>query len=323
MRIVMFGTGPFAVPTLQALLASEHAVLRLVTRPIDEPGRRRKTPANPMRDLALASRLPILDPLDVNAPLFIAQLNSLAADLFVVCDYGQILSAECLAAARRGGINLHGSLLPKYRGAAPIHWALYHGETITGVSVIHMTGQLDGGPVLASARLAIATEETAASLEPRLAVLGVEPVESAIRLLETWDGRSPLGQPQDPALATRARRLKKSDGQIDWSRSAVEIVRQIRAFQPWPGVFAHWHRANGPPERWILLQALAIEDDPNASSLPAVQPGFVSRVQSNQLWIQTGRGQLSLEQIQPAGKKPMDVAAFLRGNPVQPGDRLE
>ncbi|MFM7740554.1 MAG: methionyl-tRNA formyltransferase, partial [Planctomycetota bacterium] len=186
MRIVMFGTGPFAVPTFEQLLKSPtDEVVALVTRPVDPSGQRRKSSANPTRDSALAhnasgvrasevrasgvrsAALPILVPLDANAAEFVAALRELKPDLLVVCDYGQILSNECLSTAPLGGINLHGSLLPKYRGAAPIHWAIYKGETTTGISVIHMTGKLDGGPILTRAAMAIAADDTTESIEPR------------------------------------------------------------------------------------------------------------------------------------------------------------
>ena len=148
MRIVLFGTGPFAVPSFETLIDSSHEVVALVTRPIANSGKRRKTAENPTRDLGVARDLPILDPIDINTQDSVDQLKSLNADLFVVCDYGQILSRDALGSAKLGGINLHGSLLPKYRGAAPIHWAIYNGDKETGVTIIHMTPRLDGGPCL-------------------------------------------------------------------------------------------------------------------------------------------------------------------------------
>ena len=172
MRLVMMGTGPFAVPTFRALLASPHEMLGLVTRPDKPAHRREKSPANPMREVALQHRLKVFEPESINSPEAQAWLGELAADLFVVCDYGQILSRDILSLARLGGINLHASLLPKYRGAAPINWAIYHGETETGVTVIHMTPQLDAGPCLVQHRTPIGPDETAPDLETRLAELG-------------------------------------------------------------------------------------------------------------------------------------------------------
>jgi methionyl-tRNA formyltransferase len=327
MRIVMFGTGPFAVPTFQQLLRStSDEVVALVTRPVDESGQRRKSAANPMRDVAVAlnasgsrqNPLPILDPSDANTSEFIATLKGLQPDLLVVCDYGQILSGECLGSAPLGGINLHGSLLPKYRGAAPIHWAIYKGETVTGISVIHMTGKLDGGPILTRASMAIAADDTTESIEPRLAQLGVAPVMKAIEMLRTWDRSSSLGDLQDPASATHARRLRKEDATLKWKRSAFQLVNQVRAFQPWPGTYTQLQRASGEPLRLIVLRAVALHSE----SPTAAAPGEVVHVAPSALHIATGAGLLALEQVQPAGKKPMPIDAFLRGNPIKVGDRF-
>ena len=212
--------------------------------------------------------------MNVNDPESVEQLLNFKADLFVVCDYGQILSRDCLAASKLGGINLHGSLLPKYRGAAPINWAIFQGEPVTGITIIHMTSKLDGGPCLIKAETEIGPQETAEQIEPRLAKLGVAPVLQAIDVLENWDGNSPIGQSQDPAQATRAPRLKKSDGKINWSRSAVEIVNQIRAFQPWPGTFTTWDNEKlKQPLRIIIHQATAL---PEQSPSSAKAPGSVS-----------------------------------------------
>ena len=215
MRIIMFGTGPFAVPTFKALLESSHEVPLLVTRPITDPGKRRKSAANPTRDAGEEAGIDILDPASCNDEDTINRLRSLGADLFVVCDYGQILSKACLGAARLGGINLHGSLLPKYRGAAPINWAIYNGDTVTGITVIHMSPRLDAGNCLTRAEMPIGDNQTTGEIEPMLSELGVQPVLDAIEMLGSWDGTSLIGEPQDKSLATKAPRLKKSDGEID------------------------------------------------------------------------------------------------------------
>jgi methionyl-tRNA formyltransferase len=325
MRLIMFGTGPFAVPTFEALLNSDHEVVALVTRPIPDSGKRRKTAENPTRDVGEQQGVLIFDPNNVNDPQSVAQLIEWQADLFVVCDYGQILSRECLAAAKLGGINLHGSLLPKYRGAAPINWAIYNGETVTGVTTIHMTSKLDGGPCLIRSETPIGTNETAEEIEPRLARLGVSPVLESIAMLESWDGESLIGEQQDRKLATKAPRLKKSDGQIDWTRSAQQIVNQIRAFQPWPGTFTSWDsRKLKQPLRLIVHRASAQDDAPDESgeSNPGT-PGQVIIADKHQLVIQTGAGRLSIEQIQPAGKRAMPIADFLRGHQPSVGDRFE
>jgi methionyl-tRNA formyltransferase len=319
MRVIMLGTGPFAVPTFKSLLDSDHEVVTLVTRPIHDAGKRRKSSVNPTRDVGMAAGIKILDPANVNDVDSVALLKLLDADLLVVCDYGQILSRECLAAARLGGINLHGSLLPKYRGAAPINWALYHGETTLGITVIHMTATLDAGPALAQADLCVAPNDTAATIEPRLAELGAPQVLHALELLSQWDGKSPIGEKQDRQLATKAPRLKKSDGLIDWKRTAKQIVDQIRAFQPWPGTFTNWCPQDKQPLRLIVHWAEAV-DSPDAPIVCA--PGEVALSDKTRLLVQTGDGLLSLKRVQPAGKRQMNIEEFLRGHPPsQKGDR--
>ncbi|MCH5374590.1 MAG: methionyl-tRNA formyltransferase [Planctomycetes bacterium] len=223
MRLLMMGTGPFAVPTFEWLLSSDHDVAALVTRPVSSPVGRRKGPANPMRDVAQARGVPVLDPQDVNAAEAIQRLRDLQTDLLVVCDYGQILSADTLGATPMGGINLHGSLLPEYRGAAPINWAIWEGRRETGVTVIHMTPRLDSGPCLTQLRTEIGGDEDAVSLEKRLARLGVEAVREALDLLVAWDRHGSIGKIQDRSRATRAPRLKKEDGRVDWNRTARQI----------------------------------------------------------------------------------------------------
>ena len=319
MRLILFGTGPFAVPSFKSLIDNDHhQVAALVTRPIIDAGKRRKTAENPTRDLGVAEGLMVLDPVDANEPSFVAELNEFEADLFVVCDFGQILSNDCLGAAKLGGINLHGSLLPKYRGAAPINWAIYHGEQTTGVTVIHMTPRLDGGPILVTAETDVGPTETAEEIEPRLAELGVQPVHQAIAMLGRWNGTSMLGQPQDQSLATKAPRLKKTQGLIDWSQTATQIINHIRAFQPWPGTFTNWH---GPkqPLRLIVHAASDAADVENSNA----NPGQVVACDREQLLVQTGDGVLSLDYVQPAGKKKMPIADFLRGRQPAIGDQFQ
>ena len=311
----MMGTGPFAVPTFRSLLDSAHGVAALVTQPPRPKRGRRKEPASPMRDVAQDRGLPILMPEDVNTAPAQDELRALEPELLVVCDFGQILSAQTLSAAPLGGVNLHGSLLPKYRGAAPINWALYHGERETGVTVIHMTRKVDAGPSLVQRTTAIDPDETAGELEMRLAKLGVEAVHEAIGLLAAGQESRAGGLPQDPALATRAPRLKKTDGQVDWTRTAQQIRDQVRAMKPWPGTFTHWKRRGGAPLRLILDQVST--DERPAGGAP---PGTVLRAEGRQLLLATGRGTLAIQQVQPAGKRAMTAGELLRGHPIQPGE---
>ena len=310
MNILMMGTGGFAVPTFEALLDSKHRIACLVTRPAKSARGRRPAPSNPMRTVAEASGVPVFDPESINHENAHTYLESKQADLFVVCDYGQILSANILKLAPYGGINLHASLLPKYRGAAPINWALYHGETETGVTVIHMTPQLDAGPSLVQCRVTINPDETAIGLEERLATLGVDLVLEAIALLET-DTAANVGEDQDSASATKAPRLKKSDGQVDWSRTARQIHDQVRALKPWPRTFTDILRPEVSPVRVILDEVHPVMERRGGAF-----PGQVVLSDVRQLVVATGEGTLEITRIQPAGKRVMAIDEFQRGYAV-------
>lgn len=313
MRLVMMGTGPFAVPTFRGLFETHHTVAALVTGPIKRRGNR-PIAVSPMRDVANEHGVPILDPPSVNSPDSLAMLRRLEADLHVVCDYGHILSPECLATARLGGINLHASLLPRYRGAAPINWAIYDGEAETGVSVIHMTPVIDAGPVIAQGRTPIDPEETAESLEARLAEIGSWLIRRTIDSLQSGNLEA---LPQDPALASRAPRLKKTDGEIDWSRPAEAIRNQIRAFQPWPKTHTFWNRPQAKPLR-LIVGPVKVLPGP-AHSAP---PGTVLEASEDRLIVAAGDGSAALTTLQPAGKREMPIAEFLLGYRVVPGDRF-
>jgi methionyl-tRNA formyltransferase len=266
-----------------------------------------------MYEVAIARGLPVFEPESINSPEAYDALRTLAADLFVVCDYGQILSAQTLSLAPLGGINLHASLLPKYRGAAPINWAIYHGEKETGVTVIHMTPRLDAGPNLVQRSTPIGPEDDAVEMERRLAQLGVGAVHEAIDMLAEWDQTAPLGTLQDPQAATKAPRLKKSDGEVDWSRSAQQIHDQIRALRPWPGTYTHWLRPGHDPVRLILDAAAPLP------AQSAAAPGEVVASDPERLHVAAGEGVLALQRVQPAGKRVMAIAEFLRGQPIQIG----
>ena len=316
MKIIVMGTGPFAIPSLRWLINSEHDVDLLLTRPAPTSAKQKKSFHNPMRQLAEQNQLRVWDPIDVNDAQVIQKLEDQKSDLFMVCDFGQILSADCLRAARLGGINLHGSLLPKYRGAAPVNWALYHGEVETGVTVIHMTAMLDAGPSLVQIATSIEDQETAPDLESRLAEIGVQAVQQSIAMLQDWNGSDPIGTRQDAKLATRAPRLSKEMGAINWSRSAVQIRNQIRAFQPWPGSYTNWIPQHGKPVRIIIHRAEARNESSDES------PGTITTVTDESFDVVTGDGILAVYQLQPAGKRPMQAAEFLRGRNVKTGDRL-
>lgn len=313
MRLAMMGTGPFGVPTFRGLYATHHVVVALVTGPLKRRARR-PVPSSPLRPIAEEHCTPIFDPEDVNCEECRARLSEYGADLLVVCDYGQILSGETLATTPLGGVNLHGSLLPKYRGAAPVNWAIYHGETETGVSVIHMTPRVDAGPVIEQGRTPIGPDETAPQVEARLSELGAAHMLRAIDALEAGTARE---LPQDPALASKAPRIKKTDGLVDWSRPAEAIRNQVRAMEPWPKTYTFWHRPKGPPMRLILGPVSAAD-----ASDPTVPPGTVLEAPGDRIVVAAGEGAVVLETLQPAGKRMLEVREFLRGYHVRPGERF-
>ena len=316
MRLLMMGTGPFAVPTFQGLLDSPHEVLALITRPTPPPKGREKASLNPMRDLAEARGLTVYVPDSINTDEAAARLRDWNADLFVVCDYGQILSRAALKLAPLGGINLHASLLPKFRGAAPINWAILNGEAETGITVIHMTPRLDGGPCLVVRSTPIGGEETAPELERRLSEMGVPAVLEAIEMLSKIDQTSELGAVQAKDQVTKAPRLAKTDGLIDWTKPAAFIQRQVRALKPWPTTYTHWQRPGAEPLR-VIVDHVIVTDEPAGA-----EPGTVVVSDGKQLVIATGQGRISIDAIQPAGKRVLQISEFLRGYPVKVGEKF-
>jgi methionyl-tRNA formyltransferase len=272
-----------------------------------------------MRQAAVDAAIAIYDPDNVNLPEGIDLVRSLDPQLLVVCDYGQILKPEVLATPSRGAVNLHGSLLPKYRGAAPVNWAILRGEAETGVTVIQMTDGLDAGPILARRCTPIGIQEDAVMLEGRLAELGVSAVMESIDLLEQWDGKSPLGEPQNADEATRARRLRKTDAEIDWSWSSTKIRNRVRGLVPWPGTFTQWTNERGDTQRLIIRRVAVVESPSNIG-----QAGEIVSVSNDQLQVACGDGQtVSLLEVQPSGKKVMSAAEFLRGYRLKVGQKLQ
>ena len=324
LRIVVMGTGPFAVPMFQALGASPHEIAAVVTRPDHAPPGRRP-PRNPMREAAVAAGVGILDPERVNDPAVVATLAALRPDLFVVCDYGQILSRDLLAVPPLGGINLHGSLLPRHRGAAPVQWALREGDAVSGVSVIHMTPALDAGNVIVARSTEVGPRETAAALEPRLAALGAGAVIEAIERLEAARAATGsvagVGLPQDAAQATRAPRLTKADGVVDWSWPAVRIERLRRALEPWPRLATFFTRGDGQALRLVLEDVAAV---PAAeATVPVAAPGTVLVAADDRFVVACGAGTaLEILRLVPEGRRSMSAAEFLRGSPLLAGARL-
>jgi methionyl-tRNA formyltransferase len=321
MRLVMMGTGTFAEPTFQALLAGKHPVVGLVTQPDRPAGQERgstRQTGRGMKALAVERGIPVLQPESINTPDAVVELRLLQPDLLVVAAYGQILSKDVLAVAPFGGINVHASLLPKYRGAAPVAWAIYHGETRTGVTIIRMSIHLDAGDILAQEEIAIEAGETAGELEARLAGIGGR---LAVQVIEQMASGPVHSIKQDKTQASKAPKLTKEHGQIDWSRPARDVCNQIRAMQPWPTAYTYWHRDGQPPLRLILYKAAWRE----RAATEGLAPGqiIVQPEETSLLWVAAGSGsQVEILELQPAGKRRMAAAEFLRGHRLQPGDRL-
>ncbi len=317
MRLLFMGTGPFAVPCFDEIVKHGRDEVALVVTKPELPGQRGELSApSPVAIWAETYGLRVEKPLDVNDPATIAHHRDQAVNLLIVCDYGRILSKAALAAARLGGINLHGSLLPRHRGAAPVNWAVWKGDAETGITVILMSPKLDAGPTLVQRRTPIGAHETAEDLETRLAEMGRGAVIDALDLLRDWDGEQAVGQPQDASLATPARRLKKADGHIDWSRSSEHLLRQFRALQPWPGVFTFVPQRKG--ETRVLVQSIQLSalDRPGGAT-----PGEVIAM-DDAIHVATGDGMLALFQLQPAGKRSMAAEELIRGRTIQLGQRL-
>ncbi|MBI4568361.1 MAG: methionyl-tRNA formyltransferase [Planctomycetes bacterium] len=309
--VVFFGTPDFARPSLEGLARSPHAVRLVVTQP-DRPRGRSGQPAPPdLARVAAVLGIPLFQPEEVNAPESVAAISAARPDLLVVVAYGAMLREPLLRLAPLGAVNLHGSLLPRWRGAAPVQHAILAGDGRTGVSVQRMVTRLDAGPVLAARETPIGDRETAGDLFTRLAPLGAQ------LLVETVDrlaaGEVP-GCEQDPSLVTWAPRLAKADGVVDWSRPAREIERFVRAMTPWPGARAVLAVPGG---RAVEMTLLAVTHAPEATP-----EGFAPRAPGD-AWcgadvirVRTGEGDLLVESLQPAGKREVTAHEFLRGRRV-------
>ncbi len=313
LRLLMMGTGEFALPAFRALCESQHEVVGLVTQP-DRTGRGHHRHVNVMKEFALERGIEVFQPERANAEDSLQRLREFGADLFVVAAYGQILSAKLLSIPRLGAINLHASLLPKYRGAAPIHYAILNGETRTGVTIFQIEPKLDAGLILGQGETPIGPDETTGDLLPRLAELSAPLTLRVIDDLEHGRG-TPL--PQDPDGVTLAPRMPKEMGLIDWSAPAQRVRCHIRAMQPWPMPFTFLHQEGKPPLRLLVLRVQPTEQGGDESA-----PGTVLSADGGRLVVQTGDGAVEIQELQPAGKRPMAASEFLRGHAVRPGDRF-
>lgn len=308
-RVVFMGTPEFAVPSLAALHRSRHQVQLVVTQPDRPSGRGRTVNAPPVKQAALRFGYDVIQPEKVRTDAFVETVSGCQPDFQVVVAYGHILTRRILDIPARGSINVHASLLPKYRGAAPIHWAVVNGETETGVTTMFMDEHMDTGDILLAAREKIHSTDTTGSLHDRLAELG------AGLLIETLDGiatQTVHPRPQDHSVATFAPMLKKTDGRIPWEKPAAQVVNWVRGMNPWPGAFTY-HDGR----RLKIFKASALAARSSAS------PGTVVEGFSDELRVATGSGVVSIEELQGEAGRRMNIKDFLRGHPVAPGSRFQ
>jgi len=309
-NIVFMGTPDFAVPSLRALMDAGYRVTAVVTQPDRPTGRKKTLTPTPVKEEALRLGLPVLQPPKLRASDAVAALASYEPDLIVTAAYGQILPKSVLELPKYGCINVHGSLLPKYRGGAPIQRAIMNGETVTGVTIMYMAEGLDTGDMISKAELAIGPDDDAGAVFERLSEVGAK------LLLETvpsiLDGTAPR-TPQNEAEATYSPNLTRDDERIDWSRSAADVYNQLRGLSPRPGAFTFW---NGDVFKiWKAKR-------PEPGRVTSAAPGTVLDVGPDGLFVATGGGVFVATEVQPAGKKALPVAEFAKGGQLKKGDVL-
>ncbi|WP_297809307.1 methionyl-tRNA formyltransferase [uncultured Methylophaga sp.] len=308
MRIIFAGTPDFAAESLKALLQTEHTVCAVYTQPDRPAGRGRKLTPSPVKQIALEHAIPVEQPLNFKSEDSLATLDSYQADLMVVVAYGLLLPQAVLDTPRLGCINVHASLLPRWRGAAPIQRAILAGDTETGVGIMKMEAGLDTGPVLLEKRCPIDNDDTAQVLHDRLATLGAEALVSSLAEIEN---RLAQARPQDEAHKTYAHKLEKQEALIDWQHTAEQILRQVNAFNPWPVAQTQWQ---GDTMRIWLAQL--------ADTRQSGQPGEVLTVDKQGIDIACGSGALRITQLQVPGKRAMTVRDFLNANQLKVGEQL-
>ncbi|CAF0695906.1 methionyl-tRNA formyltransferase [Candidatus Methylacidithermus pantelleriae] len=309
MKIVFVGTGAFAVPTLEALAQSRHSILAVVTQPDRPAGRGQELTPSPVKEAALKFHLRIYQPERINAEHSVAQLRYLQPDVLLVCSYGQIVSKDVLEVPKVAALNVHGSLLPRHRGASPVQAAILHRDRETGVTVIWMDEGIDTGDILLAEKAMVRSTDTAQTLGERLSRMAPRVLLKALELLE--EGKAPR-IPQDPKLATYAPRLTKEDGRIDWSRPKEETEAQIRAMIPWPGAYTFVPDREGKKMLKIFRVIISLR--------ARGKPGEVCRVDEHGILVAAGeKGGLLLREVQLEGKKRMAAKDFAHGFPIAPG----
>lgn len=308
MRVIFMGTPDFAVGTLEAIIAAGHEVVLCVTQPDKPKGRGKVMQFSPVKECAIAHGIEVFQPIRIREADNVAVLKQYQPDIIVVAAFGQILPKEVLQMPPYGCINVHASLLPKYRGAAPIQWAVINGDEITGVTIQRMDIGIDTGDIIAKRELRIAVDETGGSLFARMEKLGAELCVEA--MADIAAGKATY-IPQNHDAATHTCMIKKELGDIDWNQSAVEIERLIRGLNPWPSAYT---RLDGKTLK--IWKASVLSEDAQAKA------GCIVAITKDAIWVQTGDGILVLQEVQLEGKKRMDCASFLRGYQVEMGTFL-
>lgn len=311
MKIIFWGTASFGLPALESLLTSGHEILAVITQPDRPQGRGKKIVPSPIKSFAGQKKIPIYQPERSGDHSFVNLLKSFAPEIMIVIAYGQILSLDILSIPPGGCINVHASILPKYRGAAPIPWAILQGETRTGVTTMFMDEGLDTGPILLIGETDIALEETAGELHDRLAKMGADLLLQTLTGLEK--GRL-KPQPQDHAQASYAPKITKELARINWQMPARQLFNHLRAFDPWPGAFTYLDHH--------LLKIFRPRFFPGMDEVNEEPPGTIVEAAGEEITIATGRGYLKVREVQLANRPRMRVPEFLHGHRLVPGTRL-
>lgn len=315
MRVVFMGTPDFSVGALESLIEAGHQVAAVVTQPDKPKGRGKEVQMTPVKMCAQKHGIPVFQPVKIREPEAVETLRGYQADIFVVAAFGQILTEEILGMPRYGCVNIHASLLPKYRGAGPIQWAIINGEKITGVTIMQMDKGIDTGDMLLKTEVPIACDETADTLHDKLAAAGARLIVEALAKIEAGDV-TPVRQ--NDADSCYAKMLHKSMGKIDWQMEAEKLDCLIRGLISWPGASTVYRGKN--LKIWQEEVASAEEMATGAGFMDSATPGTVIRVDRDAFYVQTGQGVLKILAVQPEGKKRMAVKDFLLGYPVKPGD---
>ncbi len=309
MKIVFMGTPDYAATALEAILQAGYEVTGVVCQPDKPKGRSGALAACPVKECALKYNLPVFQPERIKRPEAVAELKKFPADVFVVAAFGQILSEEILTMPKYGCINIHASLLPKYRGAAPIQWCIVDGEKETGVTIMQMDAGIDTGDILFTKKVEITEEETGGSLFDKLSQAGAELIVEALPKIEAGEV-NPVKQ--DEALSNYARMLKKEDGRINWKRPAEEIGRQVRGMDPWPSAYTYYKG-----KQFKIWKAQAVD-----GGTEGLQPGTIAQIEKQGIWIACGSGMLQVTEAQLEGKKRMSAADLMNGRSLEMNERL-